>query len=410
MPDWALQSLITYRKGSNVVADDQKISKYLGNELEYVKQVLQSEARSATTGNWNHRLEAKFSQIFGSNYAIAQSSGTAALHACLAAAGVRPGDEVISPALTVIMDAFATLYLGAVPVFADIREDTFNIDPESVRRRLTPRTKAIITVSLYGLPADMDPIMDLGAENNLVVIEDNAQCMLGRYKDRWAGTIGDMSIFSFENSKHISVGEGGMVITDDKELAVRVRKIAGIGYKNLTSDGGQIKLNEEVFQDPDYKRHDRVGWNYRLTELCAAVGVAQMERVEEIVQRHQAIGRMYAEALAGCDWLIPQAVPGGYTHTYWCFAVKYEGLAARGVPWKEFYRKYRELGGDGFYAAWSVPYEEPALQSLGHAWERCPVAEEVQSKVMQFKANYRDLDLAHTKADALAKTIKHFQG
>jgi perosamine synthetase len=391
------------------VKGNDKLSKYLGNEVEYVKQVLKSEARSATSGTWNQRLEKQVATLFGVNYAIGVNSGTSALHACLRAANIGPGDEVISPALTVIMDAFATLYQGAVPVFADVARDTFNIDPEDVRQRITPRTKAIITVSLYGLPADMDPIMEIAAKHNLVVIEDNAQCVLGWYKGRLAGTIGHMSIFSFENSKHISVGEGGMVITNDNQLAERVRKITGIGYKNLTADGGRIKLNEEVFQDPQYKRHDCLGWNYRLTELCAAVGVAQMERVKEIVKMHQDIAQLYREAIEGCDWMIPQAVPEGFLHTYWCYAVRYEGMAARGIPWKVFYRKYKELGGDGFYAAWSVPYEEPALQVQGSSSRNCPTAEELQSKLMQFKANYRDFELAKKKANALAKTIKYFR-
>jgi perosamine synthetase len=391
------------------VAGDPKLSKYLGNEIEYVQQVLRSEARSATSGSWNQRLETQVAKLFGVNHAVALNSGTSALHACLRAANIGPGDEVISPALTVIMDAFATLYQDAVPVFADVDKDTFNIDPEDIRRCLTPRTKAIITVSLYGLPADMDPIMEIAAKHNLVVIEDNAQCMLGWYKGRLAGSIGHMSIFSFENSKHISVGEGGMVITNEEQLAEKVRKIGGIGYKNLTADGGRIRLNEAIFQDPQYKRHDCLGWNYRLTEICAAVAVAQMERVGEIVQRHQDIARLYAEAISGCDWMVPQTVPEGLVHTYWCYPVKYEGLAARGIPWKEFYYKYKEMGGDGFYAAWSVPYEEPALLGLGYSRGTCPNAEELQSKLMQFKANYRDLNFAKTKAVALAKTIKHFQ-
>lgn len=392
---------------NDTVSDQVKVSKYLGNELEYVKQVLGSEARSATSGNWNHRLEKQVAELFGVNHGICLNSGTSALDACLRAIDIGPGDEVISPALTVIMDAFATLYSGATPVFADVDKDTFNIDPVDIRRRITPRTKAIIAVSLYGLPADMDPIMEIAAQHNLVVIEDNAQCVLGWYKGRMAGSIGHLSILSFENSKHISVGEGGMVITKDQRLAERVRKIAGIGYKNLTADGGQIRLNEEVFQDPLYKRHDCLGWNYRLTEICAAVGVAQIERVHEIIKRHQDIAQLYREAISGCDWLVPQMIPEGLTHTYWCYAVKYEGMA-RGIPWKAFYQKYKEMGGDGFYAAWSVPYEEPALIGLGYGRGLCPVAEDLQSKLMQFKANYREMDVAKKKADALRNTIEYF--
>ena len=246
-------------------AQHKEVGKYVGNELEYVRQVLESDARSATIGGWNQHLEKQFATRFGMRYAIAHNSGTSALHTCLLAASVGPGDEVISPALTVIMNAFATLYVGAVPVFADVDPDTFNINPEDVRRRITPRTKAIMAVSLYGLPADMEPIMGIAAEHNLIVIEDNAECFLGMYTGRLAGTIGHMSIFSFEDSKHIAIGEGGIVITNDEVLAQRIRKYGGIGYKNLTAEGGDIRLGEGVFQDPDYKRHDCIGLNYRLT-------------------------------------------------------------------------------------------------------------------------------------------------
>lgn len=393
-----------------MLTQPSSVGKYIGNELAYVKQVLESDARSATSGGWTQRLERQFAERFGVRHAIAHNSGTSALHTCLRAAGVRSGDEVISPALTVIMNAFATLYEGGVPVFADVNPDTFNVDPEDVRRRITPRTKAIMTVSVYGLPADMDPIMGIAAEHKVSVIEDNAECLLGMYKGRLAGTLGHMSIFSFENSKHISVGEGGMAITNDPVLAERIRKYGGIGYKNLTADGGRIRLNEDVFQDPDYKRHDCLGWNYRMTELCAGVGVAQLERVEEIVQFRQENAQCYAEAIEGCDWMIPQCVPAGYTNTFWTYAVKYEGLAALGLSWRQFRQKYKEMGGDGFYAAWSVPYQEPALRYLGYEKGVCPVAEGLQSKIMQFKTNYRSLDLARAKGEALKKTIKHFQG
>lgn len=252
----------------------------------------------------------------------------------------------------------------------------------------------------------MDPIIELANQYQLTVIEDNAQCFLGKYKDRLAGTIRHMSMFSFENSKHLSVGEGGMVITHDSLLAEQIRKYAGIGYKNLTADGERIKLNEEVFQNPAYKRHDCIGFNYRMTELCAAVGVAQMEQADEIVKRHQDIANLYAEAIEEYSWLLPQKVPEGYTHTYWSYAIKYAGEKVVGASWQEFYKIYKEMGGDGFYAAWSIPYQEPALS---HLKGNCPIAEAIQPKIMQFKANYRVLELAKQKSHALKKTIQYFQ-
>lgn len=398
-------------------------SKYSGNELKYVKEVLGTDIRSATGGSWNKRLEAMFAKKFGVKYAIAHNSGTSALHSCLSAAGVGPGDEVISPAITVIMNTLTTLYQNALPVYADVDPETFNLDPKDVERKITPKTKAIFTVSLYGLPPDMDPIMELAKKHNLTVIEDNAECFLSTYKGRLAGSIGHMSIFSFESSKHISVGEGGIVITNDERLAERVRKCGGIGYKNLKAEEGRVKLNEEVFQDPDYKRHDYLGWNYRLPEVCAAIGVAQLERLDEIVERRRKIAKFYQEAIKGCNWLIPQKVPEGYTHSYWTYVVRYEGEKAIGVSWKDFYRTYKELGGDGFYAAWSLPYLEPVVADGNYCGEGshytgpkieykkglCPVAESIQPKLMHFKTNYRDLELAKRKTEALKKTIEKFQ-
>lgn len=402
---------------------NKKIGKYIGNELKYVKKVLASDMKSATEGSWNKKLETIFAQKFGVKYAIAHNSGTSALHSCLSAAGVGPGDEVISPAITVIMNTLATLYQNATPIYADIDAETFNIDPKDVERKITSRTKAIFTVSLYGLPPDMDPIMELARKHNLTVIEDNAECYLSKYKGRLAGTIGHMSMFSFENSKHISVGEGGIVITNDEKLAERVRKCGGIGYKNLRAEEGRVKLNEEVFQDPNYKRHDYLGWNYRLPEINAAIAVAQLERLEEIVDLRTKIAKLYEEAIRGCSWLIPQKVPEGYTHSYWTYALKYEGEKEIGVSWKEFYRTYKAMGGDGFYAAWSVPYLEPVMADGNYygkgshytgpkiKYEKglCPVAESIQPKIMQFKTNYRDLELAKRKAESLRKTIEKFE-
>ena len=396
--------------------------KYTGNELKYIKEVLASNVHSATGGSWNKRLESMFAKKFGVKYAIAHNSGTSALHSCLSAAGVGPGDEVISPAITVIMNTLATLYQNAFPIYADIDPETFNIDPRDLERKISPRTKAIFTVSLYGLPPDMDSIMAIAKKHNLIVIEDNAECYLSMYKSRLAGTIGHMSMFSFENSKHISVGEGGMVITNDEKLAQRARKCGGIGYKNIRAGEGRVKLNEEVFQDPNYKRHDYLGWNYRLPEINAAMAVAQLERLEELVERRRQVAKLYAKAIEGCKWLIPQKVPEGYTHSYWTYAVRYEGEKEIGVSWKEFYRTYKKMGGDGFYAAWSVPYLEPVMADGNYYGEGshytgpkieykkgiCPIAESVQPKIMQFKTNYRDLEIAKIKAQALKRTIKKY--
>jgi len=397
-------------------------TKYLGNEYEYLKKVLQSECWSATGGSWNQSLESAFAKKFGVRHAVALNSGTSTLHAALEACGVGPGDEVISPALSVIMDTTATIHANAVPVYADIDARTFNMDPADVRRKITSKTKAIIPVSLYGLPADMDPIMAIAKEFGLTVIEDNAQCVLSTYKGRMAGTFGHMASYSFENTKHISCGEGGMIITNNEKFAEMVRKIGGHGFKNLRADEGRIRLNQDVFQSPHYKRHDEIGWNYRLPEFNAAVALAQLERVDELVDLRIKSAQLFMDVMAQCDYLIPQYVPEGYTHSYYTLGVVYEGQAKIGVSWEDFRKEYIKQGGDGIYGAWSVAYLEPVIaerkfvkrcpwvyENIRYEQGLCPVAERVQPKIMQFKTNYRDLRLAQTKAEILMKVIKKFK-
>ncbi|MCX5831425.1 MAG: DegT/DnrJ/EryC1/StrS family aminotransferase [Deltaproteobacteria bacterium] len=397
-------------------------TKYLGNELKYLEKVLNSESWSATGGNWNNTLEQEFAMKFGVKYAVAMNSGTSAIHAALEAAGVGPGDEVISPAITVIMNSTATIHANAIPVYADVDPKTFNIDPEDVARKITKKTKAIIPVALYGLPPDLDPIMELAKKHNIVVIEDNAECVMSKYKGRLAGTIGQMASYSFENTKHISCGEGGVIITNSEKYAELARKVGGHGFKNLKADEGRVRLNQDVFQNPNYKRHDVLGWNYRLPEFNAAIALAQLERIEDLIDLRIKSANFFVDVMKSCDYLIPQFVPECYTNTYYTLGVVYEGDKSIGVSWEEFRKSYINNGGDGIYGAWSVPYLEPMIverqfakrcpwvyENVKYEKGLCPVAEAVQPKIMQFKTNYRDTKLAEIKAAVLLKTINGFR-
>ena len=396
--------------------------KYLGNEVSYLQKVLQSESWSATGGSWNQALEKAFAQKIGTRYAVAMNSGTATLHAGLEAAGIGYGDEVISPGLTVMMDTTAILHANAIPVYADIDPYTFNIDPQDIERKITPRTKAILTVSLYGLSPDMAPIMKLAKQHNLVVIEDNAESLLNKYKGESVGTLGHMSSYSFENTKHLSCGEGGILLTDNEHFAERARKIGGHGFKNLRAEEGRIRLNADVFQHPDYKRHDELGWNYRLPEFNAAIVLAQLERADELVDMRIQSANFFLEAMRDTDYLIPQIIPNGYTHSYYTLGVRYKGKESIGVSWQDFRKAYLDEGGDGIYGAWSVPYLEPLIternyvnrcpllyEPLQYGVGLCPVAEKTQNEIMQFKTNYRDLKLAEIKAEILNKVIRKFE-
>ena len=396
-------------------------SKYLGNELKYLQKVLEGESWSATGGSWTIGLEQAFSKRIGTRYGVAFNSGTSTLHAALEAVGVKAGDEVISPALTVIMDSTATFHANAIPVYCDIDENTFNLDPAKLEALITPKTKAIIAVALYGLSPDYDKILAIAKKNNIPVIEDNAQAVLSYYKGKLLGTIGDIASFSFENTKHISCGEGGMILTDSEEYAEKCRKLGGHGFKNLRAEDGRVRLNQDVFQNPNYKRHDSLGWNYRMPEFTAAVAYAQLERVDELVRLRQDTARIFIDVMRECDFLIPQQTPEGYVNSYYSLGVRYLGEEKIGITWQDFRKEYVEMGGDGYYAAWSVPYLEPVIAERAFAkrlpsiyedvkYEEgiCPVAEKVQKQIMQMKTNYRDLDLAKQKAEILYQLIKKY--
>ena len=389
-------------------------------EYQYIREVLDSGFASGTSGNMNTRLERAFAERYGQKFAITFNSGTTTLHTALWALGVGYGDEVIVTPLTVISCMNAILCCNAIPVFADIDPDTFLLDPEDIKRKITPRTKAIMPVHLYGQVCNMTEIMSIAKEYNLAVVEDCAQCYLGTHKGKLGGTFGDVGSWSFENSKHITTGDGGIITCDDEDLADKIRKLNTQGFRNATAISGKIRVSKDIFQNPSYKRHDRFGFMYRLPEVAAAIGLAQLKKLDWFVAKREQMARMYKEVIeaTGCDWLVPQFTLEGDRNTYYTFAAKY---LKDDVPWEDFRQKFIENGGDGIYAAWTLSYQEDSipdvkriLKSL-HLHGRlntelgiCPSAEEVQPKLMQFTTNQKDEEEMRIEADALYRTIKDF--
>lgn len=394
--------------------------RFAGNELDYVREVLDSGFGSSTSGNMNQRYEQAFAEKVGSRFAVTSNSGTSTLQQALAAVGVGWGDEVIQPPLTVISNLYVTLAQNAVPVFADIDPDSFNIDPEDVARKITPRTKAIMPVSLYGLSADLDPLMDLAEKHGLYVINDAAEAHMAIYKGRNIAQCAHITSYSSENSKQISTGDGGILTTDDERLAAEMRKFGSMGFSVLSAGEGRIRLNKDIFQDPGYRRHDAFGMQFRLPEVAAALGLAQTEQMDWLITLRVDIANLYAEAAraAGGDYLVPQKVADGCKSTYWCWTVKY---MRDDVPWQAFRQKFVEFGGDGIYAAWALAYQEDVVTN--ESWKSrapmlygdiswpagtCPMAEEVQPRLMQFVNNYGSVEEAEPMAEALHKTIRYF--
>jgi perosamine synthetase len=268
-----------------------------GNEARYVADAMDAGWISGQ-GDFIGAFEQAFGSWTGARHTLAVNTGTAALHLCLAALGVGPGDEVIVPALSYIATANAVTYCGAKPVFADVDPKTWTIDPDSIERLVTRRARAIVAVHLFGVPADMHALERIAQRLSLPIVEDAAQAHGATYGGRMVGSIGDMAAFSFFGNKIITTGEGGMVTTND---------ITHAGLAQLLAHQGQTET---------YK-HPTVGYNYRMTNLEAAIGLAQLERVKAILAARKKVARMYANRGLAC----PQRTTRNSTRVWWQYPI-----------------------------------------------------------------------------------------
>lgn len=279
----------------------------VGNEKAYVQDCLESTWISSS-GQYIGRFEAAFAEFCDVKHAISCCNGTVALHLALLALGVGPGDEVIVPTLTFVATANAVAHCGARPLFVDSEPETWNLDATLIPDRITPRTKAIIVVHLYGHPVDMEPVLALARKHSLFVVEDAAEAHGAEYKGHRVGSIGDIATFSFYGNKIITTGEGGMVITNDDELAIRVRQLKGQGM------------------EPDRRYwFPVIGYNYRMTNVAAAIGLAQMEKIDWHIARRREIAAQYAHHLEGVSAIRLQPEKPWARNAYWMNSVVLDG-------------------------------------------------------------------------------------
>ena len=311
---------------------------FLGNKVrQYVLDCVESGWISSL-GQYVARFEAEFSRFCGVPYGIATSNGTTALHLALGVLGIKPGDEVIVPALTFVATANAVTYTGATPVLADVDPVTWTLDPESVRRQITPRTRAIIPVHLYGHPCDMDPILAVAREHDLWVVEDAAEAHGARYRGRRVGSLGDLACFSFYGNKIITTGEGGMVVTANREWA----------------DRAAFLRDHAMLKAPHYY-HPEIGYNYRMTNIQAAIGCAQMEEIGTLLERKRTIAEAYRAGLASIPGLTLAPEANWAWSVFWMYSVLIEpsfgrereavreGLRTAGIDTRPFFVPLHEL-------------------------------------------------------------------
>jgi len=329
-----------------------------GNEKKYLIECIDTGWISSE-GSFVKRLEADFAKLMGCAHGIAVCNGSVAIELALAALRIGPGDEVIVPSFTIISCAAAIVRAGAVPVVVDCQNDTWNIDPTLIAEKITTRTKAIMVVHIYGLPVDMDPVMVLARKHGFFVIEDAAEQHGQTYKGKPVGSLGDIATVSFYPNKQITTGEGGMVVTNDNSLAERCRAL-----RNLCFDKERRFIHEEL------------GWNFRMSNIQAAVGVAQLERIDQTLAKKRLIGQWYQGYLRDHGSLqLPPERTAYAENLYWVFGVVLDEripfdaagamtrLKAKGVDTRHFF--------------WPI-HKQPVFQKKG--WfinEHCPVSERI---------------------------------
>ena len=327
-----------------------------GNEKAYLNECIDSGWISSE-GPFVRQFEEQFAARVDRKYGISVSNGSVALQVAVAALGLGPGHEVIMPTFTIISCAAAIVYSGATPVLVDSNPRTWNVDVSAIEAKITARTKAIMVVHTFGLPVDMDPLLELADRHGLRIIEDAAEMHGQTYRDRPCGSFGDLSIFSFYPNKHITTGEGGMVVTDNPALAEKCRSL-----RNL------------CFEPQRRFVHRELGWNFRMSNLQAALGVAQLERLDEFVCRKRRMGQRYSEGLRRLTKLqLPLCHTDYATNVYWVYGI----VLSSEIPFEadEAIRRLSEKGVGTRPFFWPM-HEQPVFQKRGFfQGESYPVAE-----------------------------------
>lgn len=342
-------------------------------DIQAVEEVLRSDF--LTTGPKIEEFEQRVCDYTGAKYAVAIANGTAALHAACFAAGIGQGDEVITTPITFAASSNCVLYCGGTPVFADIRPDTYNIDPEDIERKITGRTKAIIAVHYTGQPCDMDAIYEIAKKHHLLVIEDAAHALGADYKGKRIGSLSDMTTFSFHPVKHITTGEGGMILTNDKHLYDRLKLFRSHG---ITRDTDLMTKNEGAW----YYQQLELGYNYRITDIQCALGISQLKRLDSFVKRRRELVKRYQAAFADTEDVICPMQQEGCNSSWHLYVIQVKNR-------KEKFDQLRSAG-IGVNVHYIPVYKHPYYQEHGYQNVCCPNAEKLYEHIISLPL-YADL-------------------
>lgn len=355
-----------------------------GNEKKYLNECIDSGWISSE-GPFVKQFEDNLSEYVGRKYAIAVSNGTAAIDAVIEAFGFNPGDEIIMPTFTIISCINQIIRSGVIPVLIDSDINTWNMDVEKIESRITKNTKAIMIVHIYGLPVDVDPILNLAKKYNLKIIEDAAEMHGQTYKNKACGSFGDVSVFSFYPNKHITTGEGGMILTDDEELYEKCKSLRNLCFKP-----------EKRFV------HDYLGWNLRMTNLQAAIGLAQLERIDEFVEKKRKMGEMYNYLFSDLKSVqLPLKSTDYAKNIYWVYGIVID--KSLGISAEEMINKLNTAG-VGCRPFFCPMHQQPVLQKRGlFKNEQYPISDLLYSNGFYIPSG---MALEEKQIEEVAKIVK----
>ena len=393
-------------------------SRFFGNELKYIKEIINFGFKFRRS-SFIIMLQDKWSKKFNRKYSIATNSCTSSLHSAFLALNLNRDDEVLVPSLTPFMCATTIHLAGAIPVYVDVNENNFILDLDDLKKKITKKTKAILAVHSYSGVVDLKKLKRICKKNNLYLIEDCAQSFLSKDKNNiLSGSVGDISCWSFQYSKQITTGDGGILATDNPILAKRLREITNLGYASLRAENSQTIIPKKIRQKPSFYRTSSLGYNYRMSEFTAAIALAQLENSKKIIKMRKLCGEGFYKVLKQRkkNIIIQDINVKNSTFFTVAFYIK------KKILWKNFREKFIEYGGEGFYSAAKPSNQEIVIRKnlIGKCYTSCkincvssckgtPKAKSLQKKLILLQTNYQNLKILNKQIKALRKSLDFFK-
>ena len=393
--------------------------RFNGNEKKYLLDILRRGLKPKKK-TYNLILEKKWSEYHNLKYSVTINSCTSALHVAFLSLGCKSGDEVLVPSLTPVMCANAIIFTGATPVFVDVDEDTFLMSKKDLIKKITPKTKGILLVHMYGGINNSKSFRKIAKKNKLFIVEDCAESLGGKDENGiLVGKMGDIACWSFQGAKHLTCGDGGMLATSNKKLAEKIRKFSNLGFKFLSADADKILTSKQGLQNPKTERFELIGYNYRMNEFSAAVVLAQLERVSHFLNLRRKSSLKLLNIMNKSKILKVQKISKKTYSTFYTLSAK---LIDKNIRWDQFRKKFIEFGGDPIYAASKILQDEPSIKfsKFGRCFKSCkpgclvsckgtPIAKKLQKQILNFTTNqksHRDINIQYL---ALKKTLNYFE-